>query len=98
MTTTAEKIAKTYTKNGGRNANAFPWAAIIQALLAAFGGCIAPAAAKRWARRNPEAAKEIIDETLKHNSTFSAAKDRNAAKEAAYTTFLGMSDSEIRAA
>lgn len=93
-----QKMTKAYTAAGGRNVGAIPWPQIIQAIMSLFQGCITPAAAKRWARRNPDAVKDMIATKLKEEGSFSSTRDRGAAIEAAYKTFLAMSDDEIREA
>lgn len=90
-----ERMQRAYEGEGGRGAEAFPWADIIKMIMSLFGGCTTPAAAKRWARRNPDACKDMIEEKLKAERTFSSTRDRSAAVEAAYSTFLTMSNDEI---
>jgi hypothetical protein len=96
--TTEAKFSTAYEANGGKNVGAINIIAIIQALLAMFGGCTPPAKAlKRWARRHPDAFMELVDTKLKGDGTFASPRDRAAAVDAAYTTFLSMPDAEIDA-
>ena len=95
MVAIEDKFAKKYAALGGNNVGVVPWASIIELVLSLFGGCTAPKAAKRWMRRHPEAAKEMISEKLKGEESFTASKNRNAAVEAAYATFLSTPDNVI---
>ena len=90
-----ESVQKNYAAAGGRNAEALPWAAIIQLLMSLFGGGCPAKRAKRWARLFPEATKKMLDDKLKADGYFSNGKDRAAAVEAAYKTFLSSGDADI---
>lgn len=90
-----DRLERAYAAAGGRNAEALPWAQIIQAIMALLGGCATPAAVKRWAKRYPDAATEAINGVLKENGYFSSTVDRNVATDAAYDTFLKMTNDEI---
>lgn len=97
MAATVEtRFANAYVKAGGRNVGTFPWADIMKMLMELFGGCVLPAVMKRWARRNEDAFKDMVETKLKEEGTFASSKDRAAAAVAAHKTFLGMSDTEIR--
>ena len=94
MATLEMKATKSYEKNGGKFA--FPWASILQIIKDLLGGCVTNKAAQRWARRHEQAAREAIDEAIKGNGLFKSAKDRAAAVEAAYETFVTASRAELR--
>lgn len=89
-----QRLKKSYDSNGGKNVSALPWAAIVEALMSLFGNCPAKRT-KRWAKLHPVAAKSAIDEKLKEEGTFTSNKDRKAAVDAAYDTFIKTSDSEL---
>lgn len=89
-----QRFKSSYESNGGKSVGALPIAAIVEALLSLFQNCPAKRT-KRWARRNPEAAKEAINDKLLVEATFTSTKDRKAAVEAAYKEFLATSDSEL---
>lgn len=89
-----KKMAKAYTANGGVGAGAVPWADIIQTIVSLFGGCMRPAAVRRWAKNHPDAAKAMIEEKLK--GSFTSKEDRAAAAQAGYEVLLSMSDDELK--
>jgi hypothetical protein len=89
-----QRLMKSYESNGGKNVGALPWAAIIQALLSIFGNCPV-SRTKRWARRNPEAAKEAINDRLLEGGYFSSTKDRKITVDSSYKDFLATPDSEL---
>lgn len=95
MATTIEKLQKNYASAGGRNASAIPWAVLIELLLSLFGDGCTPKRAKRFARMFPGPTKKLLDDQLKEDGMFVSAKDRKAAVEAAYRTFINMPDEEI---
>lgn len=94
--TVEDRMRDKYEADGGRNAEAVPWALIIQAIMALLGGCKSPAVIKRWAKRHPDAAAEAIENALKETGYFSSLKDRTTASDAAYDVLLKMSNEEIR--
>jgi hypothetical protein len=91
-----EKYAKAYASEGGRNAAAFPWASIIELIKSLLGGCTTTIGARRWARRNPVQFKAMVASKLLETNVFLSATDRNAATEAAYKTFMSLSNAELR--
>ena len=94
MATLQMKATKAYENNGGKFT--FPWDSILQIIKDLLGGCVTNKAAQRWARRNEQAAREAIDDALKGKSVFKSAKDRAAAVEAAYETFVNATRAELR--
>ena len=94
MSAIQEKAAKAYARSGGKLT--FPWESILQIIKDLLGGCVTNKAAQRWARRNEKAAREAIDEAFKGNAIFKTAKDRAAAVEATYETFINASRAELR--
>ena len=88
-------LANHYAAAGGTNVGAIPWALIIQLIVSLLGGCTTAKGAKRWARRHPEACKDMIADKLKEERTFASSGDRAACVEAAYKTLLAMPDEEI---
>jgi len=90
-----KQFAATYEAEGGSAVGAIPLALIIEAMMKLFQGCFAARRSKAWAKRNPDAAKELIGEQLRSEDVFASSRNRGAAVEAAYATFLAMSPAEI---
>jgi hypothetical protein len=92
----AAKMAQKYTAAGGSNAGSLPWADIVAFILKMLqGGCTSGNAAKRFARRHPEAAKFALTVRLKEAGLVPANKDRDLVVSAAYDTLIGVSDANL---
>ena len=94
MTKYETKMAQVYTDNGGTNAEAVPWADIIVILAQLFGGC-KPKAGKAWARDHEFATKALVNLKLKQEGLFPNQRNRRAAAEAAYETYISAKDVDI---
>lgn len=91
------RMQNAYTAAGGKNVGALPWALIIQAILALLPVICPTAMAKRWAKRNPEAAKEAIENALKaeNSGVTMASGERTLVVDSAYAAFLKLKPDEI---
>ncbi len=90
----ADKVQARYERAGGRSA--LPWAIIIQAVIALLPAICPAAMKKRWAKRNPEAAKEAIANALKsEDGPRMSGKDLKLVVDAAYEEFCKMSNDDI---
>lgn len=92
------KVAKVYTAEGGKNANKFDFASLIEMFFKMFSSSLLerPAAMKRFVRRNPDKVDELLEDRLKDEKTFNNTRDRNAAAVAVRKTFLAMDDDDIK--
>jgi len=72
-------LQRAYAAAGGKKA--FPWATILQAIMALFGGCTAKRA-QRFAKIFPEAFKAMVVDKLKEDELASASEAKLIAEVA----------------
>ena len=87
------RLAKAYSKAGGGNVDAMPWADIIAIVMKVLAGCTT-SQAKSFVKAHPVAAQFLIERSLKDDADLSL-KNRKAMAKAAVDAFAAMPASDI---
>ena len=98
MATIEAKMRNGYVAAGGKNVGVIDFMALIEILLGLFTECPI-SVTKRWARRHPEKAIQLIEDQIKEDeiSGLTTARNRKAAAESAHKVFLSTPDKELEA-